>query len=114
MLFTGFANSLTAARLRFRAETLTSRHTILHRLYNNASDLFGSLGKVRVTGGGPVPPVLAQLADERKVLAGHDRMVGCGVAEVMNPQLPELRIATNHPPASDKIMLMPALGVFRK
>ena len=66
MFFIGFANSLTAARVRFRAEKLTSRHTTLHRRRNNDSDRLRRL-------------------DERKILVGNDRMAGRGVAEVMNP-----------------------------
>ena len=69
MLCIEFANSLTAARVRFRSKKLTSRHTILHWLCNNASDLSGGF-------------------DEREILAGYDQMGGSGVAEVMNPQLP--------------------------
>ena len=95
MLFIGFANSLTAVRARFRSKKLTSRYTILHWLCNSASGLFGGF-------------------DERKVLAGCDRMAGRGVAEVMNPQLPERRIATNRPPGSEKIVLLSALGEIRK
>ncbi len=41
-------------------------------------------------------------------------MAGRGVAEVMNPQLPERRIATNRPPGSEKIVLLSALGEIRK
>ena len=41
-------------------------------------------------------------------------MAGRGVVEVMNPQLPERRIATNRPPVSDKIVLLSALRKFRK
>ena len=52
--------------------------------------------------------------DERKVLVAYDCMAGPGVAEVMNPQLPEPFIATNGPPVSDKVVLVPALGIFQK
>ena len=41
-------------------------------------------------------------------------MAGRSVAEVMNPQLPELRIATNRPPVSDKVVLLSALDEIRK
>ena len=68
MFSIGCANSLTAARVRFRAEKLTSRHTTLHRRPNNDSDRLRRL-------------------DERKILVGNDRMAGRGVAEVMNPVL---------------------------
>ena len=67
MFFIGFANSLTEARVQFRAEKLTSRHTILHRHRNNDSDRLHRL-------------------DERTVLAGNDRMAGRGVAEASCPK----------------------------
>ena len=51
---------------------------------------------------GRMPPMPKRLADERQVLAGHDRMAGCGVAEVMKPQLAKFRIAANRPSAFRK------------
>ena len=72
------------------------------------------VGKVGVSRRGRMPPMPKQLADERQVLAGHDRMAGCGVAEVMQPQLAKLRIAANRPPAFRKTVCSPALGVSRK
>ena len=71
MLFIGFANSLTAARVRFRSKNLTSRHTILHWLCNSASSLFGG-------------------SDERKVLAGYDQTGGQRCGGGYDSQLPEL------------------------
>ena len=59
-------------------------------------------------------PIYSAASNKRKVLAACDRMAGRGVVEVMNPQLPELRIATNRRPVSDKIVLLSALEVIRK
>ena len=67
-----------------------------------------------VTGGGPVAPVPEQLADKRQVLAGHDRVTGCGAAQIMKTQFAELGIIADRPPASGKAVRMPAFGVFRK
>ena len=49
MSFFRFANSLTAARVLFRVEKLTSRHTSLHRHCNNDSDFLCRLYEVIVS-----------------------------------------------------------------
>ena len=81
MSFIGFANSLTATRVRFRAEKLTSRHSILHRRRYNGSHFLRCLdevivGEVRVTRRSSMPPVSEQSAIQWQVFARHDRVAG--------------------------------------
>ena len=58
-----------------------------------------SVGEVGVTGGGAVPPVAEQAAEQRQVLAGHDGMAGIGVTEVVQSQPAETRTLAYGAPA---------------
>ena len=43
------------------------------------------VGEVGIAGGGGVAAVSEQAADQRQVLAGHDRVTGHGVAQIVKP-----------------------------
>ena len=67
-----------------------------------------------VTGGGAVPPMAEQLADQGQVLAGHDGMAGIGVTEIVQSQPAETRTLAHGAPACREPELPPALGVSRE
>ena len=52
-----------------------------------------------ITGGGAVPPVSEQSADQGQVLAGHDGMAGIGVTEVVQSQPAQTRTLAYGAPA---------------
>ena len=98
---------------------LIGDHTIRHRLCNDLSHLIRRLdevpvGKVSVTGCGPVPPVPEQAADQGQVLAGHDGMAGIGVAKIVESQPTETRIFAHGAPARRELELSPALSISRE
>ena len=77
---------------RLRSEALT-----YHRLRNDVPGLLRRLdevivGEVGVAGGGPMPFVSKQLADQGQVLAPHDGVAGNGVAEIVNSKRTEIEI----------------------
>ena len=58
-----------------------------------------SVGKVDISCRGPMPPMPEQLADQRQVLARHDRLTGGGVPKAMQAKAAELRIRADRAPA---------------
>ena len=61
-----------------------------------------------------MPPVPERFSDQGQVLSRHDRMTSHGVPEIVNSKRAETGNAADRLLASDKTVLMPALGVFRK
>ena len=64
------------------------------------------IGKVSVAGGGPMPPVPEQPADQGQVLAGHYSMAGRSVARIVKPQTAEPGIPAHRPLAGDVKLCM--------
>ena len=77
----------------------------IHGIGNQVSNPFGGLdevdiGEMGVARRGPVPAMPKQLADQRQVLARHDGLAGCRVAQVVEAQPAEPGIARVTPSES--------------
>ena len=71
--------------------------------------------KMGVACRGPVPPMPDQLAEQRQVLARHDRgLASRRVPEVMRAQPAELSVGAYRPPARREAVGAPACGVSRE
>ena len=76
----------------FPVSTIQYFRSCLHRSFHRPCDDITNflrhldevrIGKMGVARRGPVPPMAEQLADQRKVLARHDRLTGYRVPKVM-------------------------------
>ena len=91
----------------------------VHRLRNEAPDPLHRfdkvvIGKVGVARRRPVSLVTEQLADERQVLARHDRLTGGGMLKVMQAKAAELRIRADRAPAIEQRIVPLAVGIVRE
>ena len=72
------------------------------------------VGEVGIACRCPVLPVPEQLPDQRQVFAGHDGLTRERVAQIVEPQPPELRLAAHRAPALDEAVQSSALRVLRE